>query len=76
MTQVAALPLCLILTGAELPREKKSVLHLCMQGCFSHVQVCDPVDCGLSGFSVKGFSRQEYWSGFPYPCRELYFLLL
>ena len=26
---------------------QKSVLHLCMQGCFSHVQVCDPVDCGL-----------------------------
>jgi len=22
----------------------------------------NPVDCGLSGFSVRGFSRQEYWS--------------
>ena len=24
--------------------------------------LCDPVDCGLPGFSVRGFSRQEYWS--------------
>ena len=30
MTQVAALPLCLILTGAELPREKKvSCIYAC-----------------------------------------------
>ena len=34
-----------------------------MQGRFSPVQLCDPVDCGLPGFSVRGgFSRQEYWS--------------
>ena len=24
--------------------------------------LCGPVDCGLPGFSVQGFSRQEYWS--------------
>ena len=24
--------------------------------------LCDPVDCGLPGFSISGFSRQEYWS--------------
>ena len=24
--------------------------------------LCDPVDCGLPGFSVEGFSGQEYWS--------------
>ena len=24
--------------------------------------LCDPVDYGLPGFSVGGFSRQEYWS--------------
>ena len=24
--------------------------------------LCDPVDCSLPGFSVRGFSRQEYWS--------------
>ena len=24
--------------------------------------LCEPVDCGLPGFSVRGFSRREYWS--------------
>ena len=27
---------------------------------------CDPVDCGRSPLSM-GFSRQEYWSGLPFP---------
>ena len=25
------------------------------------------MDCSLPGFSVHGFSRQEYWSGLPFP---------
>ena len=25
------------------------------------------MDCSLPDFSVHGFSRQEYWSGLPYP---------
>ena len=29
--------------------------------------VCDPMDCSLPGSSVHGFSRQEYWSGLPFP---------
>ena len=37
----------------------------------SRVQLCDPMDCSLSGSSVhgipQGFSRQEYWSGLPFP---------
>jgi len=29
---------------------------------------CDPMDCSPPGSSVHGiFSRQEYWSGFPFP---------
>ena len=35
------------------------------------VQSCltlgDPVDCSLPGSSVHGISRQEYWSGLPFP---------
>ena len=35
------------------------------------VQSCptprDPMDCSLPGSSVRGFSRQEYWSGVPLP---------
>ena len=29
--------------------------------------LCDPVDCSPPGSSVLGFSRQEYWSGLPFP---------
>ena len=28
--------------------------------------LCDPMDCSLQGSSVRGFSRQEYWSGLPF----------
>ena len=27
----------------------------------------DPVDCSLPSSSVMGFSRQEFWSGLPFP---------
>ena len=37
--------------------------HLVDQSCLT---LCDPVNCSLPGFSV-GFSRQEYWSGLPFP---------
>ena len=33
---------------------RQNVLRLCMQGHFGCVQLCDPVDCGLPGFSVSG----------------------
>ena len=29
--------------------------------------LCDPMDCSLPGSSVPGFSRQEHWSGLPFP---------
>ena len=32
--------------------------------------LCDPRDCSLPGSSVHGFSRQEYWSGLPFPPSE------
>ena len=28
---------------------------------------CDPMDYSLSGSPSMGFSRQEYWSGLPFP---------
>ena len=28
---------------------------------------CDPMDWSLPGFTVHGISRQEYWSGLPFP---------
>ena len=34
----------------------------------SHAQLfMTPMDCGLPGSSSMGFSRQEYWSGLPFP---------
>ena len=41
---------------------------LCMclatQSCLT---LCDPVDCSPLGSSVHGISRQECWSGLPFP---------
>ena len=31
---------------------------------------CDPMDCSLPGFSVQGFSSQEYWSKKPFTSLE------
>ena len=29
--------------------------------------LCDPIDCSPPGFPSLGFSRQEHWSGLPFP---------
>ena len=29
--------------------------------------LCNPKDCSPPGSSVRGFPRQEYWSGLPFP---------
>ena len=36
----------------------------------SRVGLCDPVDCSLQASPSMGFSRQEYWSGVPFPSPE------
>ena len=50
--------LCL---GQSCHRQKGHVsVHTgSLQSCLT---LCNPVDCGLPGFSVRGFSRQEYWN--------------
>ena len=41
---------------------KKSLASMCTGSLQSCPALCDPVDCGLPGFSVReGLSRQEYW---------------
>ena len=30
-------------------------------------KLCDSMDCSLPGNLSMGFSRQEYWSGLPFP---------
>ena len=34
------------------------------QSCLT---LCEPMDCSLPGSLSMGFSRQEYWSGLPFP---------
>ena len=33
----------------------------------SRPTLCDPMDCSPSGLCPWGFSRQQYWSGLPFP---------
>ena len=42
---------------------KRSVI-LVAQSCLT---LCDPIDCNPQAPPSMGFSRQEYWSGLPFP---------
>ena len=33
----------------------------------SYPTLCDPIDGSPPGFTSLGFSRQEHWSGLPFP---------
>ena len=48
--------------GINIPKKGKEteVAQLCPT-------LWDPVDCSPPGSSVRGFSRQEYWSGLSFP---------
>ena len=35
-----------------------------LQSCST---LCDPINGSPPGFAVPGFSRQEHWSGLPFP---------
>ena len=39
---------------------KVLVAHLCLT-------LCNSVDCGLPGSSIRGILQQEYWNGLPFP---------
>ena len=43
------------------------VEQTCVLSQFSCVQLCDTMDYNLPASSVRGFSRQKYWSGLPFP---------
>ena len=43
-------------------------MHVCMLNRFSHVQFfATPGPAACQDHLSMGFSRQEYWSGFPFP---------
>ena len=44
------------------------LMHACMLNCFSRVQLfATPGPAACQDHLSMGFSRQEYWSGFPFP---------
>ena len=46
----------------------KNLMHVCMLSCFSHVRLFStPWTVAYQAFLSMGFSRQEYWSGLPFP---------
>ena len=47
------------------------LLVLVAQSCLI---LCNPMDCSPPGSSVLEFSRQEYWSGLPFPSPGTNFL--
>ena len=44
----------------QLEKVKSEVTQSCLT-------LCDPIDCSLQASPSMGFSRQEYWSGVPFP---------
>ena len=66
-------PSCPALQANSLPSEPPGKPHKCfaaaaaaksLQSCPT---LCDPIDGSPPGSSVLGFSRQEHWSGLPFP---------
>ena len=40
---------------------------LLLLSLFSRIRLCDPIDSSPPGSPFLGFSRQEHWSGLPFP---------
>ena len=65
--------------GTAATGKKKNLGSIHTGSLWSCSSLCDPVDCGLPGFSVRGVLQaileciSQYW--LPYPSRALYFLL-
>ena len=59
-----------ILSGLPLP----CPMHSCMLSCFSYVRLCATLWTAAHQAPLStGFSRQEYWSGLPFPSPILYY---
>ena len=60
---------CVCVCVCVLGLKRSISVSACMLSCFrfSHSQLCDPKDCSPPTPLSIEFSRQEYWSGLPYP---------
>ena len=47
-----------------MPNENMYSVWLVAQSCLT---LCSPMDCSPPGSSAHELSRQEYWSGVPFP---------
>ena len=47
--------------------EKEMMRCVCAKSLQLCPSLCNPVDCNPPGLLSMGFSRQEYWSGLPFP---------
>ena len=53
------------------------LLLLLLVSCFSHVRLCATLETATHQAPPSlGFSRQEHWSGLPFPSLILYFLAM
>ena len=50
--------------GDGIPVAAATVAAKSLQSCPT---LCDPIDGSPTGFPSLGFSRQEHWSGLPFP---------
>ena len=54
--------------GHSPPLKVRGCVHacVCVRAQFCQT-LCDPMDCTFQALPSMGFSRQEYWSGLPFP---------
>ena len=48
----------------KLPKRHADAAAKSLQSCPT---LCDPTDSSPPGYAIPGFSRQEHWSGLPFP---------
>ena len=53
--------------GESVPIEKRSPPWARAESLQSFQALCHPMDCSPQALLSMGFSRQEYWSGLPWP---------
>ena len=70
----AAWPVCLVRAAAHTGsrsqgsrRDRDQVAAAAVKSLQSYPTLCDPIDGSPPGSPSLGFSRQEHWSGLPFP---------